>query len=167
MFFNLDKIPRLIVLSVILCIGCLGDSSVLYAASGGETGAEFLKLNPDPEATSMGEGNFGVISDIPAGSFNNPASLVGVIRPKLSLQYMMLPESMVYNYGSLAVPFGKGAVGSTEATRLQSSITPVSPASSGSDDLITLFQSITYWYRSLRRLSTSTPASIQSPTVRP
>lgn len=82
-----------------------------FAASAGTTGGEFLKINPDPEIVGMGESAIGAYMDQPSVMQNNPAGLLGVDQPRLSINHITYVEGISYNYTGFAMPLSYGAVG--------------------------------------------------------
>jgi tetratricopeptide (TPR) repeat protein len=96
---------------------CLLSSLVLFGAvqsfAVGTAADEFLNLFPDPTVAAVGGGAFAQASDMPGTALNNPASLSGITRPRLSLNYIALPGDISYNSFSLALPTAYGCLGAS------------------------------------------------------
>ena len=75
--------------------------------------ADMTTLEPDPQAAAMGGGLVAQQSSLPYAAFNNPASLVGVYRPYLSVSNVGLPFDAQYNVASFALPTPHGTIGAS------------------------------------------------------
>ncbi|MBN1622160.1 MAG: PorV/PorQ family protein [Endomicrobiales bacterium] len=104
---------KLIVFSIILGFLLIYLYPNANAAASGVTAAEFLKINPDPSTVAMGEGAVGLVNDSPSIAYNNPAGLIGVTRPRVSLSYVLFLEGLRYHYTSFAIPFSYGTIGTS------------------------------------------------------
>ncbi len=89
----------------------LSSVSIALGSGSGTTSGDFLKINPDPEVTAMGEGATGLYSDLPTGMLSNPASLMGVTRAKVTLDDVVYFQGMNSYYTGFVLPLNYGNFG--------------------------------------------------------
>ena len=99
--FHLNKI---IILAI---IGLAFQSAEVRAVSVAKFAGEFLSTGVGARALGMGGAHVAIGSDVTAGYWN-PAGLIGVRAPQLSLMHSSRFDGIVkYDYGAAALPFGK------------------------------------------------------------
>ena len=98
-----------IVLTVILFVALIGSNNTFAQGSGNKYAGEFLSIGVGGRALGMGGAFVALVNDVTAGYWN-PALLSKINYPQLSLMHDARFGNLVnYNYGGIAVPFGKNA----------------------------------------------------------
>lgn len=91
----------------IIIIGLLMQPADLQATSVAKFAGEFLSTGVGARALGMGGAHVAIGTDVTAGYWN-PAGLIGVRAPQLSLMHSSRFNGIVkYDYGAAALPFGK------------------------------------------------------------
>lgn len=96
---------------ILLLIFLTGRISYIFGVGSGLTSANSLNIIPDPKTSAMGGGSVADVSGLPSSAFNNPASLLGLERAKLSFSNAALFEGLRYNFISFALLTTYGNLG--------------------------------------------------------
>ena len=92
-------------LFLLILVVLLGKVSVA-ASNAGRTAADFLLIGVDARAAGLG-GAYSAVSDGVSAAYWNPAGLIGVRYPQISLMHASRFSGIVnYNYGGAAIPLG-------------------------------------------------------------
>jgi hypothetical protein len=91
----------------VLFILLLSITSVYSQTVIGKYGGEFLSIGAGGRASGMGSASVAVVNDVTAGYWN-PAGLARINYPQFSLMHEEHFGNLVnYNYGAVAIPYGK------------------------------------------------------------